>query len=372
MNIFLPSLPMMSSYFATDYRVMQLSVALYLAVSGCLQIIIGPISDRYGRRPVMLWAIGLFMLATIGCLLSTNITVFLAFRMCQAVIVAGMVLSRAAIRDMVPTAQAASMIGYVTMGMSLVPMIGPVIGGALGEFFGWHANFWLLLGMGGVVFAVTWFDMGETATHRADSLKSQILQYPELLKSQQFWGYCLTATFAAGSFFAYLGGAPFVGSEVYGLSDTRLGLYFGAPAVGYLVGNFLSGRFSMRIGINPMIFMGTFTPFLGLSAALIVFQAGLGSAPIFFGFMTLIGLGNGLVMPNANAGMLSVRPQLAGSAAGLGGAIMIGGGAVLSGFAGSLLRVETGATPLLWLMLACSALSICTMVWVLRRQALRG
>lgn len=369
MNVFLPSLPKMTAYFETDYKVMQLSVALYLAISAGVQIIVGPISDTFGRRPIMLWVIGLFMLATIGCLMTSNIWVFLTFRMFQAVIVAGLVLSRAAVRDMVPTAQAASMIGYVTMGMSLVPMVGPVIGGALGEAFGWHANFWLLLGLGGIVFFIAWFDMGETAERRPGGLRAQIREYPELLKSQRFWGYCLSATFAAGSFFAYLGGAPFIGSKIFNLSDTHLGFYFGAPALGYLIGNYLSGRYSMRLGINHMIFLGTLVTLAGLTLSLAVFHAGFGSAGVFFGFMTSVGIGNGLVMPNANAGMLGVRPHLAGSAAGLGSAMIIGGGAAVSGYAGTLLRIETGAFPVLWLMLACAVFSLIAITWVKQRAA---
>ncbi len=369
MNVFLPTLPKMTAYFETDYRLMQLSVALYLGVSALVQIVIGPISDRYGRRPVMLWAIALFVVATIGCLLSTNILVFLTFRMMQAIIVSGLVLSRAAVRDMVPAAQAASMIGYVTMGMSLVPMIGPALGGALGEVFGWQANFVLLLGMGLVVFALTWLDMGETFTKNDGGFRAQLAEYPKLLKSHRFWGYCMSAAFAAGSFFAYLGGAPFIGSEIFHLSDTALGLFFGTAALGYLVGNFFSGRYSMRVGINRMILIGTIVPSIGLALSLLLTFTGHGSAVVFFGFMTIVGLGNGLVMPNANAGMLSVRPSLAGSAAGLGGAMIIGGGAAISGFAGTLLKEETGAAPVLWLMLTCSLLSIAGIWWVIRRDA---
>ena len=102
MNIFLPSLPAMSEHFSTDYRVMQLSVALYLAGSAVLQIVVGPISDRYGRRPVLLWGIGIFLVATLGCILAPTIEVFLAFRMLQAVVVVGLVLGRAVVRDMYP------------------------------------------------------------------------------------------------------------------------------------------------------------------------------------------------------------------------------------------------------------------------------
>ena len=256
MNIFLPSLPAMSTYFATSYRLMQLSVALYLAVSAGLQILIGPLADRFGRRPVILWATGLFLLATLGCLMAPNVQVFLIFRMAQAVIATGLVLSRAVVRDMVPGAQAASMIGYVTMGMSLAPMIGPFIGGVLDSYFGWKASFWLLFVLGAIMLVLAWHDLGETATHRSTSLVAQLRQYPELLVSRRFWGYCLSAAFTSGAFFAYLGGAPFVGKELFHMNAIWLGMSFGAVSVGYMAGNFISGRFSVLLGVNRMILVG--------------------------------------------------------------------------------------------------------------------
>jgi DHA1 family bicyclomycin/chloramphenicol resistance-like MFS transporter len=164
MNIFLPSLPNMTDYFQTDYRLMQLSVAVYLAVNAVLQIIVGPVSDKFGRRPVILWGLGLFLIATLGCLYAPTAEVFLFFRMCQAIVAVAMVLSRAVVRDMFPQDQAASMIGYVTMGMAVVPMIGPAFGGVLDEVFGWQANFWSLFILGALIFALVWNDLGETAT----------------------------------------------------------------------------------------------------------------------------------------------------------------------------------------------------------------
>ena len=131
MNVFLPSLPSMTDYFNTDYGLMQLSVAIYLAVNAVLQLIVGPLSDRYGRRPITLAGVFIFILASLGCLFANSVEVFLIMRMIQAAVVVGMVLSRAVVRDMVPQDQAASMIGYVTMGMAIVPMLGPAIGGAL-------------------------------------------------------------------------------------------------------------------------------------------------------------------------------------------------------------------------------------------------
>ncbi|MEF3046975.1 multidrug effflux MFS transporter [Pseudotabrizicola sp. L79] len=372
MNIFLPSLPGMAAWFDAPYALMQLSVALYLGLSAVLQILIGPISDRYGRRKTMLGAVILFLIATCGTLIAPNATVFLVFRMAQAVIAAGMVLSRAIVRDMVSDAEAASMIGYVTMGMSIVPMIGPVLGGVLDEWIGWQANFALLLILGLVVLWLIWADLGETATLRRVSFAQQVRQYPQLLGSQRFWGYVLCAGFTSGTFFAYLGGAPFVGTEVFGLSSSEVGALFALTAVGYAAGNFVAGRFSVRLGLNRMILIGALVCAFGLSLLTLLTLAGVHSPLVFFGFTVFVGLGNGMTLPNANAGMLSIRPELAGTASGLGGAIQIGSGAVLAAFAGTLLGPGSSELPLVLLMLSSALLSVVSILWVRRRARALG
>ncbi len=368
LNMFLPSLPTMTEYFQTEYRVMQLSVALYLGAVALLQIIIGPMSDRYGRRPVLLVGIGIFLLATIGCLMARSAEVFLFFRMVQAAIGVAMVLSRAIARDMFDQSQAASMIGYITMGMAIIPMVSPAIGGYLDEAFGWQANFWVFLIIGLAVFLLVWADVGETNTRRSTSFAQQFADYPELLLSRRFWGYSLAAAFSSGAFFAYLGGGPFVGAIAYGLPPSKLGIFFGAPAVGYMAGNFLSGRYSMRLGVDKMVLYGAVLLTGGMVLSLVISLAGYGSVYVFFGFMVFVGVGNGMILPNATAGMLSVRPHLAGTASGLGGTIMMGGGAALSALAGALLKPGSGPFPLLWLMLVVSALSVLAILLVIRRE----
>jgi len=372
MNVFLPSLPNMTAHFHTEYRLMQLSVALYLGVNAVLQLFVGPISDRYGRRPVLLVSCVLFLIATLGCIFAPSASVFLGFRMAQAVIVTGMVLSRAIVRDMVSDAEAASKIGYVTMGMALVPMMGPALGGILDQLFGWQAAFAALIVAGLIVLFLTWADLGETATPQPISLIGQFRLYPELFRSRRFWGYAFAAAFASGAFFAYLGGAPFVGSVVLGLPPAALGLYFGMVAIGYMAGNFLSGRYSVRVGINGMLLRGTIAACLGPALAMVLFGLGALHPLAFFGTMMLVGLGNGMVLPNATAGMLSVRPHLAGTASGLGGAIMIGGGAGLSALAGALLTPETGPWPLLAIMLTTSVMGIFATLYVRRIDLLEG
>ncbi len=372
MNIFLPSLPQMALYFDTDYHVMQLSVALYLGVNALLQAIIGPFSDKYGRRPVILFGVVVFCFATLGCIFAPSAGVFLAFRMLQAIATVGMVLSRAAVRDMYSADEAASVIGYVTMGFAIAPMVSPVVGGALGELLGWQANFWLLIVFGILCFFLTRADFGETARVSGKSLGQQFREYPELLTSPRFWGYTMAAALSSGAFFAYLGGAPYVGATHFGLSPAVLGLAMGAPAVGYFFGNFFTGKFSTRFGINRMIISGCIINAFAMLALLALFYAGFGSHYTFFGMIVIVGFGNGMAMPNAMSGSLSVRPHLAGTAAGLSGAIMLGGGAGLSVLAGALLTEASGPYPIIWMMLITSVMGYLCMLVVIRRERQLG
>jgi DHA1 family bicyclomycin/chloramphenicol resistance-like MFS transporter len=305
---------------------------------------------------------------TLGCLLAPTIEVLLAFRIAQAVVAAGLVLSRAIVRDVVEESEAASKIGFVTMGMSVVPMVAPAIGGVLEEIWDWRASFWLMFGTGSLALALVYFDLGETKRRSGLSLAEQFKQYPELLTSPRFWGYSLASGFASGAFFAYLGGAPLVASDFFQLDPTQVGIYFGAPAIGYFVGNYISGAYSQRIGVNRMVLWGSAVNALGVGLSLALFAVGSGSALSFFAFMTFVGIGNGMVIPNATAGALSVRPHLAGTASGLTSAIMIGGGAGLSALAGVQLEIWPNPFSLLWLMLATALAALVSILLTIRRE----
>lgn len=375
MNVFLPSLPGMARDFQVDYGVMQLSVSAYIGASAVLQLLGGPLSDRFGRRPVVIWGLIGFLLATVGTLLATTATTFLVFRLAQSVITVCMLVPRAVIRDLYDGDRAASMLGYVTMGMAVVPMMAPVFGGVLDELFGWQANFAVMGLLGIAVLALAYRNMGETVRGGGMSLRAQMVNYPILARSHRFWGYCLAATLSSGAFFAYLGGAPFVGEQVFGLTPAQVGYWFAAPSIGYLLGNFLSARFSPVMGLNRMILIGAVICLVALSAALLVDLSGVVHPIVFFGAIALMGLGNGMVLPNANAGMMSVRPELAGTASGLGGALAVAGGAALSALAGALLQPGSGATPLLAIMCASALGGLLAITWVLRRErqlALQG
>ena len=369
MNIFLPSLPNIASELNSSTSILGLSVGIYLASSAVLQLIIGPFSDQFGRRPLILWSLIIFCISTLATVFITNTAQFLILRMFQAISASCMVLARAIVRDTTESIEkAGSKIAYVTMGMALVPMVGPAIGGLLDYQYGWEASFWLLFILGLVILIISFFDVGETLSDHNQSFLEQISTYPSLLRSKRFWGYCLSSAFVSGAFFSYLGGAPFVGNEVFGLEPKDLGFWFGAPAIGYVLGNFLSGRFSTKIGLDRMIFLGVTTALFGVSISLTISLLDHGSVLSFFGLMTLVGLGNGMSIPNATAAMMSINPKLAGTAAGLGSAIMIGGGAGLSAIANFILIHGSSEIPLIMLMWTSVFCGLCSVAYVSYRK----
>lgn len=369
MSIFLPSLSNMADHFGVPYGVMQLAVPFYLVTLAIVQIVAGPIADRFGRRPVALVSLVIFGLASIGCALAPNVSVFLAFRVIQAVVATLMLLSRAVVRDLYDSEKAASMLSYVIMGMSIVPMIGPSIGGYLDEAFGWQGSFYLLSLAAAACFAIIWFDLLETRPERSANAPSMLAALPELLRSQRFWAYVLTAAFSAGSYFALLGGASKIGEDVFGLTPSQTGIAMGIPAIGYLIGNGISGRFAVRIGLDRLIMWGAVLTSVAMGLSWAMGVMGWHSKELFFGFCTFLGLGNGLVMPNAMAGMLSVRPKLAGTASGIGGAAQIAGGALMATLSGFLLQHSLTAVPLQAIMALSAFASTVTAFWAFRRTA---
>jgi len=372
MSVFLPSLPSMTEFFKTDYSLVQLSVSLYLACTAVVQLIAGPLSDYFGRRNIVLAALILLILATIGCYFAQTIEAFLFFRVLQASIATLMAISRAIVRDMATPEKAASMLGYVTMGMSVAPMIAPSIGGFFETYYNWQATFLFVIILSIGLFLLCWFDLGETNKVKNKSLREQIKEYPILFSSRRFWGYAFAAAFSTGTFFAFFGGAPFVGSKVFNLAPTTMGFLFGLPALGFFFGNFATARFSMRVGIDKMILLGTLFQIFGMGMSLVISLLGFGTAITFFGFCIFIGIGNGLTLANSTAGMLSIRPAVAGTASGIGGSIQIGGGAALAAIAGFLLTISESAYPLQIIMFLSAFMGFVCIVYVIRRAQIVG
>ena len=171
MNVVLPSLPGIAEYFSVSYSYVQLLISAYLAATAVMQLLIGPLSDRYGRRLVMLISLAVFLAASILCIFAPNFETLLAGRMIQTVVVSGIALSRAVVRDMVGMEDAASLIGYISMGMAVVPMFGPLIGGVLDEIFGWQAAFFVTMMFGALALLLVFFDMGETKPQHRRSIQ---------------------------------------------------------------------------------------------------------------------------------------------------------------------------------------------------------
>ncbi len=366
LNMFLPSLPGIAEALQADYALVSVSIAGYLAVTGALQLIIGPLSDRYGRRPVLLGGLTVFILASLGCALADDVRVFLLFRMLQGAVISGWVLSLAVIRDTAPEREAASLIGYVAMSMAVAPMLGPMLGGALDELFGWRSSFLVFAGAGAAVLGLCWVDLGETNKAPSKTFAAQFRTYPELLGSHRFWGYALCMTFSTAAFYAFLAGAPLVAQTVLALSPAVLGFYMGTITAGFMLGSFISGRYAKRHALTTMMMSGRIVACAGLIVGLALFQAGFVHVASLFGAVVLVGLGNGLTMPSCNAGALSVRPMLAGSASGLAGALTVAGGAVLSWITSAIVTEENGPYALLGMMLFCSFMGLMATIWVLQ------
>ncbi|MFZ1681069.1 MAG: multidrug effflux MFS transporter, partial [Rhizobiaceae bacterium] len=360
-NTFLPSLPGMAREFAVPYATVGLLVSVFLAANAVLQLVIGPLSDRYGRRPVMVGALAVFVASTFASLFATDMATLLSLRVLQASSAAGMALSRAIVRDTGDTEGAASRIGYITMGMTVAPMIGPMIGGALDGTFGWRGSFGVMLAVGVAALAAVWFDLGETNDNPSDGFARQFKAWPRLLKSLPFWSLALTSGFTGGVYFAFLGGGPAVASNLLAMTPGEFGAMLVFIGIGYMAGNFISGRFSRRIGISGMMFAGNLVNALGILIAGGLAFAGATHPLALFMPLVFLGLGNGLTLPSAGAGLVSIVPELAGSASGLGGALQIAVSAVMSVVAGIVVGSGETALPLLALMLASTLAALaCT------------
>ena len=359
LNIFMPSMPGLPAVFDTDYATVQLTLSLYLFALAVAQLAYGPLSDRYGRRPLLLAGLGFFLLGSLAAALATSIAMLLAARVVQAVGgCAGMVLGRAIVRDLHDRDRSASVIAYITMAMVVAPMMAPLIGGHLDDWFGWRATFWFVTVYGAGVAALSFLLLGETNQARLPlpGLAGMLSSYGRLGRSALFRGYALTISFTSAGFFAFLGGAPYVTVEVMGRSPSDYGLFFMIAAIGYMAGNFVSGQTSPRFGIDRLIGWG-----VRLTLATALFMSALAAAgfvtPLaLFGPMVIFAFGNGLVMPNGVAGAVSVDPRRAGAASGFAGFLQMSVGAGASAFVGHL--VADSQLPLTLVMTAAAGLAV--------------
>lgn len=366
MNMFLPSLPSIAAEFDAQYAVVNLAIAGYAAMTVALQLIAGPLSDRYGRRPIILGALFIFIVASFGCYLSGNIYSFLAFRMLQAVVISGIAVSMAVVRDTHEEKAAAGVIGTMASVWAFGPMLGPMLGGYLDQVFGWRTNFTTFIAMGLFAFALCWFYLPETNLKRSRNFTEQFRNYPTLLASHKFWSYSLCMAFSVGAFYAFLSGVPLVAIHEFGMAPATIGFAMGTITVGFVFGSFLSARLAPKSNLLHLILSGRIIACTGLVIGLSAYVFGQSNEILYLCSCSCVGIGNGLTMPSTNAGALSVRPELAGSAAGLFGAIVASGGAIMSALTGLLVTSSNSGPALLLTMLVSSIIGLIFAMYLVR------
>ncbi|MGH6926160.1 MAG: multidrug effflux MFS transporter [Propylenella sp.] len=374
-NIIVPSLPSLAREFGVDYGVAQLTLSVFLASMAVFLILTGPLTDMFGRRPVLFAGLGIFLAATVAAALAPNISVLIAARVVQAAGAgAGVVIGRAAVGDLYERERAASMMGYLTMAYGLSPMLAPLIGGLLEEWRGWRASFVFLALVGTVVVAVAWRVLPETARSRAAGGPAPTFfgALYELARVPAFWAIALTNALASSVYFTFLGGGAFVSEHHLGLSPAAYGFYFILISLGYIGGNWVTGRHAVRVGPMRLVTAGGAIVFVAVLAMVAAERIGVLVEATFFVPTFFIGFANGLVTPNCVAIGASIRPRLAGTAVGIAAGLQLGVGAAASTAVALWIARDQSPFPLVAQMLIVAALTVAGVIIagrLLRREA---
>jgi DHA1 family bicyclomycin/chloramphenicol resistance-like MFS transporter len=369
LNLLVPALPGLVAKFAADPSSVQLTVSLYILGLAIAQLLFGPLSDRFGRRPVVLTGLAIATVASTAAIFAAGITSLIVARVAQSLGAStGQTIARAMIRDLSDRERAASIIGLVTSVTVLMPMMAPLIGGVLDTLFGWESIFVFSALLSVTVFL--WAAVALPETRRFASVAGERAQFGTDLKAltanPAFFGYALCAGLGSAPFFSFLGGAPHVVVTMLGRTSAEYGFWFFLPSIGFMAGNFAVARLTLRFGIHALIWWGIALTIVGclLNAAVYVAFPGREMITIFFP-QIIIGLGNGLLLPTAMAGAVSIRPQVAGTASGVTGFIQMAIGAGAAQLSGHVTANASGAMPMIWLMLtfgAATALAVFTLV----------
>nr|WP_237562126.1 multidrug effflux MFS transporter [Halomonas icarae] len=320
-DMYLPAMPAMAEALNTGPDQVQLTLSLYMAGFALAQLFCGPISDRFGRRPVMIAGFSLFLAASLLCAFAPNIEWLLAGRFLQAFGgAAGPVLGRAAVRDIYGPVEAGRVLSYMASTMALAPALAPVVGAGLLLFFGWQSVF-LLLSLYAVImlFILTLLMPESLPPERRQSVAPRIIlsNYRMLLTQRSFLGYTLINASGFAGLFAFLSGSSFVLIEYMGLSPFQYGIGFTLIVAGFFSGTLYSGRYSHRLGRDRLLWIATSLCALSGSsmAALAIF--GVHQPWAVIGPHILFLFGFGIVMPQSMAGALAPNPECAGSASSL-------------------------------------------------------
>jgi DHA1 family bicyclomycin/chloramphenicol resistance-like MFS transporter len=286
------------------------------------QLIVGPLSDRFGRRPVLLWGLSLYILASVAAMVAPTIGAFLVARLFQSMgAMAGPVIGRAIVRDRFDRARAAQVMAYVSLALAISPALAPVLGAFVHEAVGWRGNFGLIALFGMLIATLAFLHLGETNTHMQTGAGVGKLagNYRRLAASPAFLAYALVTSLVFGAMFAFLAQAPFVFIELLGYSPKQYAGFSAITVCGFALGSWMATKLTLRLGIDRMILLGL-APVLAGAALLVSLAFALPlSAGALIGPITLILFGMGLVVPNGFAGAISVHPHIAGTGSALTG-----------------------------------------------------
>jgi DHA1 family bicyclomycin/chloramphenicol resistance-like MFS transporter len=369
LNILTPAIPGLAVTFAAEPAAVQLTLSLYLFGLAVSQLVMGPLSDRFGRRPVVLAGLTLAVVSSVAALAATSIEALVVARIVQAVGVStGVVVGRAIIRDLYDRDHAAAMIGVVTAATVVAPMLAPMIGGFLDTALGWQAIFAFV----GLVSAATLvgaiFSLAETQTAAmSGGIVRFLIEARLLVSTRQFCGYALCVAANSAMFFVYIGGAPHVVVTIMGRTSAVYGVWFALTSVGYMAGNFFAAKTSARFGVDRMIWWGTLISLIGVAIEVaLVLGVPDGGPAIIFVPQILISFGSGWLMPNALAGAVSVRPQTAGTASGFTGFLQMGLGGLSAQAVSHLLDGATTALPMVLAILGFALAGVVAFVGLVR------
>jgi len=366
-QIFLPSLPAIQADLKVSASLAQMVFSLSAASIAVAMLIYGPLSDRFGRRPTLVTGLFLYLAGSLIATFAPDISVLILGRIVQAIGgAAPLALTRTIIRDLYGRERAASMIAYVTMAMVLAPMLAPAIGGYLNDLISWRASFAFCAIVGVLVSATVITGLPETHHDRLGipGLGQMGNTFLQLLRMPAFRGFAFQSAFCLASFFAFATAAPYVVIVVMERSASAYGLYFMVVSLAFMSGNFVAGRLSERVGVERMVLIGSGLSLLATLSGLtcLVF---IGWVPwALFGPCILLAIGNGLSVPNAMAGAISVDPRAAGAASGLAGFLQMLIAAVFAQLSGMW---QNGTPyPMIGIMIAASACALLSFLWAFR------
>ncbi len=320
-DMYLASLPEIARLLNAPAAQVQLTISVYLVGLACAQVIFGPLSDRHGRRPVLLSALGAYLLASLACALATSIEALIAARFLQALGGSGaMVLARATVRDMYEGVRVARELSRMAAIMAIAPLLAPLAGGVLQTLFGWRSNFVALFLFAATAWIMVWFLLPETLRQRAPepfSLGSTLRSYRRFLAHRSFVVHLGIGMCCMAGLFAWISAAAFVLQDIYGLSPLAFGVAFAIAASGYLVGTSIAARFVMRWGSGRTMGFGTAAMACGGLAMVLAVALGAHVAVALVVTAGVYMIGMGMALPQSQAGALLPFADRAGAAASL-------------------------------------------------------